>query len=184
MAVVGGVLGAGAAGQSSAGPSQPTSQKVSTRGSVTYTTKGTHTPSPPAEAARHLEGCQKGDAAECHAAALDAYYSPRSPTTDRAAFERFKKACDAGYAPSCNGLGTLYAQGRGTAKDEARAAQLYRDACEAGASTACQHLEQALRSGEGVARDPAAADRAKARASCVFEKNLARRSIAACPALR
>ncbi|MEZ4293881.1 MAG: hypothetical protein R3B70_02810 [Polyangiaceae bacterium] len=82
----------------------------------------THTPSPPDVAARHRKECDAGDKVACHAAALDAYYSPPGPDTDRAALADFTKACDAGYAPSCNGLGVLYTEGRGVQKDPVRAA--------------------------------------------------------------
>lgn len=143
----------------------------------------THEPSEPAEAAGHREACQRGDAAACHAAALDAYYAPSSPVTDRDALLFFQRACDAGYAPSCNGLGLLFAEGRGTPADAGRAAELYRASCLAGASTGCEHLAQALKQGRGVARDEAAARRASARARCVFKASLASASLAGCPAL-
>jgi TPR repeat protein len=143
----------------------------------------THTPSSDDDAARHRQGCQQGEAAACHAAALDAFYRPSAPATDRAAFEFFKKACAAGYAPSCNGLGVLYAQGRGVAKDLARAAHLYYDACAAGASTGCEHLAEALQRGTGIAEDAAAARRARERARCITQKPAADRAPASCPAL-
>lgn len=143
----------------------------------------THEPSAPAEAARHQKECRAGDLPACHAAALDAYYSPSSPSTDRDAFELFKRACDAGYAPSCNGLGVLYAEGRGIGKDVVRAAQLYRVACAADGSTGCQHLAEALSQGVGVVKDQRAAQRARARAKCLNKAPLSHSSIAACPVL-
>lgn len=143
----------------------------------------THEPSAPAEVARHRRECQAGDLPACHAAALDAYYSPSSPSTDRDAFELFKKACDAGYAPSCNGLGVLYAQGRGIGQDAGRAAQLYRASCAADGSTGCQHLAEALSHGLGVAKDQQAAERARLRAQCLEKASLSHSSIAACPVL-
>lgn len=143
----------------------------------------THEPSAPAAAARHRQACQQGDAAACHAAALDSYYAPASPATDREALHYFQRACEAGYAPSCNGLGVLYAEGRGTARDPVRAAQLYRMACEGGASTGCEHFAQALKQGRGVIQDEAAAERASARAKCVFQATLASRDLASCPGL-
>lgn len=153
------------------------------RGSGTPAVVRTHAPSPPAEAAEHLDGCDKGDLAACHAAALDAYYRPRSPTTDRAAFDLFQKACDGGYAPSCNGLGVLHGEGRGVIKDPARAADLYRKACIGGGSTACQHLENALRDGLGVARSTAAADRARIRGRCLSQAMDDKKKVSSCPAL-
>lgn len=121
--------------------------------------------------------------AGCHAAALDAYYRPPSPETDRDALHYFRRACDAGYAPSCNGLGVLYSQGRGVPQDEQEAVRLYRQACEAGASTACQHLATALRSGRGVARDDEAADRAESRHECAFQASLGHGTLAECSPL-
>lgn len=99
------------------------------------------------------------------------------------ALHYFQRACEAGYAPSCNGLGVLYAEGRGTARDPVRAAQLYRMACEGGASTGCEHFAQALKQGRGVIQDEAAAERASARAKCVFQASLASRDLASCPGL-
>lgn len=143
----------------------------------------THEPSAPAEAARHREGCARSVPAMCHAAALDAYNAPSSPETDEAAFDLFTRGCALGYAPSCNGVGVLYAQGRGTAKDPAHAAQIYREACTAGGETACQHLAEALRRGVGVSKDEAAGVRADARAKCLFDTSLKDGDAGACPAL-
>lgn len=142
----------------------------------------THEPSTAPEAAHHRKACEEGQPAQCHAAALDAYYKPRSPETDRAAFQLFQKACAAGYAPSCNGLGVLLSEGRGIGQDLGQAAQLYHEACVAGASTGCEHLAAALSRGRGVPQDEAAANRARARAKCVFAASLADRSTADCPA--
>lgn len=143
----------------------------------------THQPSAPADAARHRATCETGDAAACHAAALDSYYAPTSPSTDRDALRFFQRACNAGYAPSCNGLGVLFAEGRGSARDLARAAELYRMSCDAGASTGCEHLAQALQNGHGVVRDESAAQRASTRAKCLFQATLAKRTITSCPGL-
>lgn len=143
----------------------------------------THEPSPAPEAERHRQGCAEGAPAACHAAALDAYYKPSDPVTDREALHYFKRACDTGYAPSCNGLGVLFAEGRGIAKDLAQAAQLYQTACVAGASTGCEHLAEALSHGRGVTRDATAADRARARAKCVFAASLSNGSVTSCPPL-
>ena len=142
-----------------------------------------HEPSPPDEAAKNRSECDKGNRVACHAAALDQYYSPPGPDTDRRAFEYFEKACNAGYAPSCNGLGVLYATGRGVAQDEVEAARIYRKACLDGATTACTHLEQALRYGRGVAKDLVAAAAAAARANCVFEASLKHGELEDCPLL-
>lgn len=159
------------------------SADVPPSGTGTSTTVRTHEPSAPGEAAKHLDDCNKGVASACHAAALDAYYQPSAASTDRAAFDRFKKACDAGYAPSCNGLGLMHAEGRGVKKDPVRAAELYRDACVGGGSTGCQQYADVLTRGVGVAKDKAAADRATVRGKCILEASNKPAKLAACPAL-
>lgn len=105
----------------------------------------------------------------CHAAALDAYYAPPSPETDARARALFDRACQGGYAPSCNGLGVLYEAGRGVPKDPVVAVELFRRACSANGSTGCQHLASALRAGRGVKKDVAAAERAEARGKCLAD---------------
>lgn len=129
-----------------------------------------------------MESCNAGTIASCHAAALDAYYSPPSPDNDARAVALFKKACDAGYAPSCNGLGVLHREGRGVKEDPGIAAVLFRRACVSDGSTGCQHLAQALRTGSGVQKDPAAAERAEARGKCLFEMSL-KKDGRECPSL-
>jgi len=148
----------------------PQSEEIAT----TPTTVRTHESRPPEETAVSTSACDNGDLPACHAAALDAYYAPPSPESDARAKALFQRACDAGYAPSCNGLGTLYDQGRGVPEDHVAAVALYRKACASDGSTACQHLAQALRLGRGVAKDEAAADRADARAKCLFDASLAK----------
>jgi TPR repeat protein len=132
----------------------------------------THTPSVPEDAAKHETDCAAGDKIACHAAALDHFYSAPDPSNDRAAVDRFRKACDLGYAPSCNGLGVMYAEGRGVVKDEARAAELYRASCDVDASTGCEHLADALRAGRGVAKNEPLSDLARERGRCLFEQSL------------
>jgi TPR repeat protein len=141
----------------------------------------THTPSPPDEAAQHDAECTAGDAAACHAAALDRYYAP-SPENDVAALERFRKACDAGYAASCNGVGTMYAQGRGVSEDDVEAIRWYRMACASDSSTGCQHLADAYEAGRGVTKDAEAARIASERGRCLFEQ-LLQHDAGVCPAL-
>lgn len=141
----------------------------------------THEPSPPDEAARHEAECTAGDAAACHAAALDHYYAPSSEN-DAAALARFRKACDAGYAPSCNGVGTMYGEGRGVARDDADAVRWYRMACASDGSTGCEHLAAAYEAGRGVAKDAEAARIAHERGRCLFEQSL-QHDAGVCPAL-
>lgn len=142
---------------------------------------GTHEPSAPPDAAKHETDCAAGEPSACHAAALDHYYAP-SPENDAAALERFRKACDAGYAASCNGVGTMYAQGRGVTKDEAVAVRWFRVSCAKDASTGCEHLALALEAGQGVAKDADAARTAHQRGRCLFEQSL-RHDAGTCPAM-
>ncbi len=143
----------------------------------------THTPSPPDKAQQHRERCGSGDSAACHAAALDAYYSPSNAETDESAFMYFNTACADGYAPSCNGLGVLYAEGRGVEQDDTEAARLYRGACVDGVSTACTHLAEAHRAGKGVPQDDELSERLQTRSRCVFEASLGNGDLASCPPL-
>jgi len=140
----------------------------------------THEPSAKPDAAKHEADCAAGNAVACHAAALDHYYA-RSPEHDAAALERFRKACDAGYAPSCNGVGAMYADGRGVAKDEVEAVRWFRASCANDASTGCEHLAQAFETGHGVGKDPHAARIAHARGECLFEQSLGH-DAGVCPA--
>ena len=135
------------------------------RGTVT-----THTPSDPEDAEQHRKDCAARVPSACHAAALDAYYAPHSPETDARARRHFELGCELGYAPSCNGLGVLAAEGRGVPQDDRRAASLFRKACEDGAPTGCQHLADALERDAGVPRDPSLAKRAHDRASCLASR--------------
>lgn len=146
------------------------------------TTVRTHEPRPPEQTVASTTACDAGDLVACHAAALDAYYAAPSTDSDARALALFQRACDGGYAPSCNGLGTLYDQGRGVPRDHVAAVDLFRRACASDGSTGCQHLAQALRTGRGAPKDEAAAARAEARGTCLFEASLAP-SPAPCPDL-
>jgi hypothetical protein len=174
------------AARESAYPADADVPTLGTLGSIVvdsgHTTR-THEPSPEPVASENRQRCDKGDSAGCHAAALDAYYSPPSQSSDRDAREYFTKACDAGYAPSCNGLGLLHHEGRGVKKDDAEAARWYYRSCLDGSSTGCEHLADAFRAGRGVPKNPAAAARALARKKCVFDASLDGGSIASCPGL-
>lgn len=169
------VVSIGAAGCATTG--DPVTSETTTHTS----TYRTHTPSPPDRAAKHDADCTAGEASACHAAALDRYYAP-SPENDVAALERFRKACDLGYAPSCNGIGTMYAQGRGVPKDEVEAVRWYRMACASDSTTGCEHLANAYEAGRGVAKDAEAERLARERAKCLFELTL-QHDAGVCPAL-
>jgi anaerobic selenocysteine-containing dehydrogenase len=168
----------GLAGCATTGDTSGTSETTMPTQTSTYRT---HTPSPPERAAENEAGCQDGDPVACHAAALDHYYAP-SPENDIAALERFRKACDAGYAASCNGVGTMYARGRGVPKDEVEAVRWYRMSCAKDAVTGCEHLANAYEAGRGVAKDPEAARIAHERGRCLFEQSL-QHDAGVCPAL-
>jgi TPR repeat protein len=130
-----------------------------------------HQPSEPADAAQHEADCAAGKPVGCHAAALDHYYA-HTAADDVAALERFRIACTAGYAPSCNGVGTMYAEGRAVPRDEVEAVRWFRAACASDGSTGCEHLAQAYETGRGVAKDPEAARAAHARGTCLFEHSV------------
>ncbi|HEX7601108.1 MAG TPA: hypothetical protein VF316_05860, partial [Polyangiaceae bacterium] len=76
-----------------------------------------------------------------------------------------------GYAPSCNGVGAMYAEGRGVAKDDVEAVRWFRASCAKDAITGCEHLAQAFQTGHGVGKDPDAARVAHARGECLFEQS-------------
>jgi len=160
-------------------PAEPA--PATTKGSASEVVR-THAPRPAARTADSTSACDRGDLVACHAAALDAYHAPPSPETDAHARDLFDRACEGGYAPSCNGLGLLYEAGRGVTKDPEAAVALYRRACEADGSTGCQHLADRLRSGRGIAKDASAAERAEARGHCLFEASL-KKDARTCPSL-
>ncbi|MFO0666238.1 MAG: tetratricopeptide repeat protein [Polyangiaceae bacterium] len=123
------------------------------------------------------------DLPSCHGAALDHYYR-KNEDEDVRAFELFRRACDAGYAPSCNGVGTMIAEGRGAAKDLAVAARFYHRACAGDGATGCEHLSNAFEAGHGVTKDAAKAKSAHARGRCLVAQSLSKKpDPAKCPPL-
>ena len=166
-----------AAGCASGGEAVSAPDTVATR----TTTVRIHEPSAPEDAAKHEAECAAGNAVACHAAALDHYYAP-SPDNDAIALERFRTACAAGYAPSCNGVGAMYAAGRAVGKDDVEAVRWFRASCAKDASTGCEHLARAYETGHGVAKDPAAARTAHERGTCLFEQSLGH-DAGTCPAV-
>lgn len=172
MMLAGPVAGCASAAAPDAPPGDPKPITVVVQGATHTSNTRTHTPSEPAEQAKHEADCNAGTMSGCHAAALDHYYSAATPEHDAAAVAFFRKGCDGGYAASCNGLGVMYLDGRGVAKDEAHAVALFRSSCAVDASTGCEHYAMALESGHGVAKDPALAALARERGHCVFERSL------------
>jgi len=164
------IIAAGCATDAASGP-EPMAPRT--------TTIRIHEPSEPADAAKHEADCAAGNAVACHASALDHYYA-HSPAEDGPALERFRKACTAGYAPSCNGVGTMYAEGRAVAKDEVEAVRWFRASCAKDAVTGCEHLSQAYETGHGVAKNADAARIAHQRGDCLFEHSLGH-DVGVCP---
>ncbi len=105
----------------------------------------------PAKVDEARRGCDSGDVARCHALGLSLMTpgDPDSPN-NRDAVAAFDKGCTGGYAPSCNGLGVMYASGLGVPLDEAKAVALQTKACHDGSETGCVHVAMAYESGRGV----------------------------------
>lgn len=54
----------------------------------------------------------------------------------------YQKACDAGDALGCSGIGFSYEVGRGVVKDVARALTLYQKACDGGDTYGCEAVKR------------------------------------------
>jgi len=65
----------------------------------------------------------------------------------------WSQAAEAGHPRAKNGLGLLYHDGKGVAKDETRAFTLFRESAEAGFAYAMYNLALAYRNGAGTAVD-------------------------------
>ena len=63
-----------------------------------------------------------------------------------------QRGCELGDAASCNDLGYMHLDGRGTAQDAARAAALFRAACRRGLMRGCGSLAYLYQTGNGVAQ--------------------------------
>ncbi len=159
---------------------ESTGETVTAHGTSTTTT---HTPGTADEQATHDRGCSAGDLPACHAAALDRYYAPPSAESDGESLRLFRKACDGGYSASCNGVGVMYAEGRGVPKDERAAMTWWQKACAGDGSTGCEHLASALEAGRGTPKDAALARDVRARGECLFQASLAKDAGAPCAPL-
>jgi tetratricopeptide (TPR) repeat protein len=71
--------------------------------------------------------------------------------------EQYGAAASAGSAAAVNGLGWMFANGFGVAKDEAEAVRFYREAAEAGNAAAMLNLGLMHENGRGVTKDLAKA---------------------------
>ena len=96
----------------------------------------------------YLEACRDGDQDACARWGARVTLGLKDPNTDLAkVVERYRKACEAGVAVGCFGLGLLYGAGEGVPKDPAkaqqlssRASELWDKACEAGDAESCTRL--------------------------------------------
>ena len=75
----------------------------------------------------------------------------RAASANQAAL--YQTGCESGDAESCYGLGVLYQEGDGFAKDASKAASLYQRACDGGALSACHALGRLHLIGNGVVKD-------------------------------
>jgi TPR repeat protein len=112
----------------------------------------------------------------------DAYVARRYPE----AVAAWRKAADQGHARAQNGLGVLYRDGLGVAKDLKQAARWFQAAANNGYAYAMFNLGLAYRDGAGVARDDVEAYKWLLLSSTVnfdeqatFEANLLSRRMAA-----
>jgi uncharacterized protein len=69
------------------------------------------------------------------------------------AVELYRIGCDGGVAPACTGLGTMYGNGYGVARNAAQAFDALRRACDAGDPDGCGGLGFMYESGTGTAAD-------------------------------
>lgn len=105
--------------------------------------------------------CAKGNARSCA-------YQGRLAFVDQKygrARKLFKKACRAGSNAGCNGLGTLFKQGKGGKEDMKQARKLFDRSCDAGYQEACSNLGVMLVKGQGGRPSPEAG-RALLRKAC------------------
>ena len=77
----------------------------------------------------------------------------RAGGAEAEAFDLYRKAVDANYVAAINGLGSMYAHGKGVPTDEAEAARLYRKASEAGNLAAMNNLGNMYFDGRGVPKN-------------------------------
>jgi len=66
------------------------------------------------------------------------------------AAQLWQKACDEENALSCDGLGALYAEGKGVRQDYQKAAHFYQKACDGGNTLGCASLGVLYEYGQGV----------------------------------
>lgn len=82
---------------------------------------------------------------------------PAKPEPSQEQGDLAQRGCDAANASECKRLASMYAEGKGVAKDLARAAALYEKACDAGDAASCFTGMIYYLRGEGVSKDPARA---------------------------
>lgn len=155
-------------------PAPPGTTQIGSRDTTT-----THTPRSAERTAESEDACGSDHVAECHAAALDFYYD-KTHARDSRALDLFTRACSLGYAPSCNGVGTMMAEGRAVAQDLPGAVKYFHRACAGDGSTGCEHLAAALEAGRGVAKNAELAKAARTRGACLFQVSLKKDHGGAC----
>jgi TPR repeat protein len=100
------------------------------------------------DAAACEQGCAKGRAADCRDAGLmhlQGIGVERSPERAR---DLLRKACDAGDAPGCTGLGALLLEGGATtARPAAEVRAIFGKACDGGDAMGCNNLANLYDSG-------------------------------------
>jgi TPR repeat protein len=82
------------------------------------------------------KACTGGDPAGCNDLGLARSLSGDAP----GAAKYFQMACNAKTQLGCLGLGTLYRDGKGVAKDPAKAKDLFKKACDGKVAAACKLL--------------------------------------------
>jgi TPR repeat protein len=94
--------------------------------------------------------CEAGQDSGCYNGAL--LYEKQSPPQYRAAIERYKKACDRGYALACTNYGYLVENGRGVDADAVVAVEYYKKGCEGGNNQGCSNVGVMWEGGHGTGR--------------------------------
>lgn len=106
------------------------------------------------------KGCTAGDGLSCYN--LGAKYRSGAggvPKDLAKAFSYFKRACDAGDAPACTVVASLYLRGEGTPKDAQKGLSMLQKECEAGKPGSCGNLAREYESGANVPKDEGAAEK-------------------------
>jgi hypothetical protein len=85
----------------------------------------------------------------------------------------WQQACDGGEPKGCFGVGVMYEEGKGVAKNVKRAVDLYKSACDQSYATGCYNLGLMYGNGRGVPKD-------LKRAADLYRRACDERNAAAC----